>query len=91
VSAAQAVTPAGLRVTQLRQDDDGVWHARVHLAGLHVDVDRRFGSWQAVFPDSRGGGMIRRDVKPATAAALQARLPASERKPPSRRVKEEAR
>lgn len=68
-----------IRVTQLeRVDPEGArpyYRARVHVNGQAGDVDSRFGSWQVSTPDGR------REVLPAVAAQLQARLPADERRP----------
>lgn len=68
-----------VRVTQLeRVEPDGArpfYRARVHVGGQVGDVDSRFGSWHVVTEDGR------RELLPAVAAQVQARLPADERRP----------
>lgn len=43
--------------------------------GVTIEVDRRFGSWQAVVRTAPGShSFVRRDVLPEVAKALQARV-----------------
>jgi hypothetical protein len=55
-----------LRITKLARDHtEGFWRARVSANGTTINVDRRYGSWQAQI------GERRREVLPRVAAALQ--------------------
>ncbi len=62
-------------ITCVRRDpDEGFWRARV-TNGVTIDVDRRYGSWQADVRDAPGArSFTRRDVLPDVARALQARV-----------------
>ena len=59
----------------LRRDaEHGFWRARV-TNGVTIEVDRRYGSWQADVRSAPGArSFTRRDVLPDVAAALQARV-----------------
>jgi hypothetical protein len=72
------MTEATIIVTKLRQED-GIWRARISTAGTTLDVDRRFGSWQADVPNGRRGQRDRREVLPAAAAILQRKVRRLER------------
>lgn len=71
-----------LTITKLHFCEHGYWKARVTGAdGVTVEVDRRYGVWHAevrVSPRSRR--MVRRDVLPHVAAALQAKVKPLEKK-----------
>lgn len=72
----------GLKVTKLERDGDGVLRAHVSLNGTTVEVDRRYGSWRATaqLRPRVERWQFPRDVPTAVAAALQAHLPATERR-----------
>lgn len=70
-------------ITKVRQED-GIWKARVSCDGTTLDVARD-PVWTAsvrVRPGART--FEKRHVLPHVAAALQAKLPAAERKPRTR-------
>jgi hypothetical protein len=70
-------------ITKLERHEDGYWAARVTLGGLTLEVDRKWGSWQARVPERlRDGTRVvrRRGVLPHVAAELQARVRAAERR-----------
>lgn len=63
-----------LTITKLRRDH-GYWQARVTAGGRTINVDRRYGSWQAEPDNDYADGSGRRtDVLPYVAAALQAKV-----------------
>lgn len=72
--------PPRFIITRLRHEG-GYWRARVTVDGAGVDVDRRFGSWQA---DVRNGprrrSFHRAGVHPAVALELQRRVRRLERR-----------
>jgi hypothetical protein len=70
---AASQRPRTLTITKLARDEAGVWRARVTgTDGVTVDVDRRWGSWQAEVRSSpRSRTFERRDVLPHVALALQ--------------------
>ena len=62
------------RITKLERAERG-WTAHVSVDGDTINVDCRYGSWQAqlrVRPGARE--FVRRDLHPAVAAALQAKV-----------------
>lgn len=65
-----------LTITKLERAPEGFWRARVTGAdGVAVPVDRRYGAWFAeVRKAPRSRTMVRRDVLPHVAAALQAKV-----------------
>ena len=71
-----------LTITKLERAPEGYWRARVTGPdGVTVDVDRRDGAWFAeVRAAPRSQTMVRRDVLPHIAAALQAKVRPLERK-----------
>jgi hypothetical protein len=69
-------------ITKLGRDpEEGFWTARVTPAGgTTLEVDRRYGSWQANVRDAPGvQSFHREDVLPHVAAALQERVRPVER------------
>lgn len=60
-----------LTVTCVRDHPDGYRTARVSANGTTVDVDDRYGSWQAV--QRKRGTETRREVLPPVARVLQKR------------------
>lgn len=73
--------PEGLTITKLERNGDGIWTARVSLNGQTINVDRRYGSWQALVPDERRGNKpVRREIRPEVAAALQDKVRPIEKK-----------
>lgn len=77
---AGATAPA-LRVTKLERAPGGFWRARVTVGGVTVAVDRSCGSWLA--PEGRCPAREApraREVLPAVAWALQARVRRQERR-----------
>ncbi len=62
-------------ITCLQRDPDGgFWRARV-TNGVTIEVDRRFGSWQANVRSAPGARSFeRRDVLPDVARALQEKV-----------------
>ena len=71
-----------LTITKLTLQPEGYYTARVSSNGQTFNVDNKFGSWQAeVRNGPRQRSFCRRDVLPRVAAALQDKLPATERKP----------
>lgn len=79
--AATVPDSGQLRVTQLhRHPEHGYWQARVTIDGVTIDVDRRYGSWQATVRRAPGQRtFVRREVLPFVAAALQDRVRLRER------------
>lgn len=67
-------------ITNVHRDPEhGFWRARV-TNGVTLDVDRRYGSWQADVRVKRGARTFtRQDVMPHVAAALQQRVRPLER------------
>lgn len=59
-----------MRITKLRKEGD-YWRARASADGRTIEVDNRYGSWQAVV------GQERREVMPQVAAVLQGKLPSA--------------
>lgn len=60
---------------RIKRADEGHWTARLCLGDRQaVDIDRRYGSWQATV------GQARRDVLPAIAAAVQEKVRREERR-----------
>lgn len=79
MTSARQQLPA-FRITQLNRDE-GFWQARVTVAGDTIQVDRRYGSWQAVLRDGpRRRSFHRADIHPALAAELQRRVRPLERR-----------
>jgi hypothetical protein len=69
------MTAQNLTITKLARSPEGFWRARVSSNGTTIDVDMRYGSWQAtVRPFPRSRSLVRRDVLPFVAAALQAKV-----------------
>lgn len=67
--------PGPFTITKLRRDPDGVWRARVSCDGCTVDVDRRYGSWQAeVRAAKHARTFTRHDIPRPVAAELQRRV-----------------
>jgi hypothetical protein len=71
-----------LTITKLERAPEGYWRARVTGSdGVTVDVDRRWGSWQAeVRAASRVQRFVRKDVEPWAAERLQDRVRPLERR-----------
>jgi len=67
-------------ITKLNRDA-GFWAARVSVNGDTIDVDTRYGSWQAVLRDGPHKRTFHRtEVPPALAAKLQEKVrPADKR------------
>ncbi len=64
-----------VRITDLHQDDEGFWTARVTVDGSTLAVAPRFGSWRVL---TTGPGW--RECPPAVAERLQAKVRPLERK-----------
>lgn len=76
-------------ITKLERCAAGYWTARVTCDGQTIEVDRRYGSWQATIGSN--GNSHREFVMPHVAEALQEKLPLSERRPKTgSRKKEES-
>lgn len=79
------MTDPRLTITDLSHDA-GYWTARVHRNGESVQVDLRYGSWQALVPvpvrsvDGEGVVDVRRDVPRYVAEALAAYVRSVERR-----------
>jgi hypothetical protein len=68
-------------ITKVHVDADGVPHARVTCDGVTIQVDRRYGSWQASVRVRPGARTFRRAfVLPHVAAELQRKVKAVERR-----------
>lgn len=73
-----------------RHPEGGHWTARVSCDGVTVDVDRRYGSWQANVRRSPGArSFARRFVLPHVAAELQRKISTAEAREAKQRSSEQ--
>lgn len=69
-----------LTITKLRRCDGGWWTARATIDGVTVEVDCRYGSWQAeVRAAPRVQQHVRKDLDPSVARRLQEKVRPLER------------
>lgn len=68
-------------ITKMERHPDGYWTARATCEGVTVEVDNRYGSWQAnVRQGPRSRSFARRFVLPHVAAELQRKVKRAEKR-----------